>query len=105
MSVGAASVLRASRVCLVLTYAAWRRTGIRKVFDKFVSFVCRISRGSLVGEAILLPRGVSNFFEFAEGFSRLHAGPARDHLSSFKVSKNINFDFRIAFIIAVTVSR
>ena len=98
-------MLRASRVCLVLTYAAWRRTGIRKVFDKFVSFVCRISRGSLVGEAILLPRGVSNFFEFAEGFSRLHAGPARDHLSSFKVSKNINFDFRIAFIIAVTVSR
>jgi len=60
----------------------------------------------VVGGNILLPRGVSNFFEFAEGFGRLLAGPARDHQASKhqNIIENINFAFRIAFI-AVTISR
>jgi hypothetical protein len=64
----------------------------------------------VVGGAILLPRGVSNFFGFAGGFGRLLAGLARDHQASkhqtkhHNIIENINFAFRIAFI-AVTISR
>lgn len=72
---------------------------VRKVFDKFVS-----SAGlAVVGEAILLPRGVSNFFEFAGGGCLL-AGLARDHQASkyqtkhHNIIENINFAFGIAFI-------